>query len=60
MLNPAIVPPATDLAAASAAALRRVLAREQDPKARAWLRGLIDGDAPVKVKRKAKSRRKAA
>lgn len=31
-------------------ALKRVLARETDPRARAWLRGLIRGDAPPKPK----------
>jgi len=31
-----------------ARALKRVLARERDPRARAWLRGLIRGDAPAK------------
>jgi hypothetical protein len=34
-----------------ARALKHVLARETDPRARAWLRGLIRGDAPPKPKK---------
>lgn len=30
-----------------AAALKRVLERERDPRARAWLAGLLEGDAPA-------------
>jgi hypothetical protein len=54
--------PIAALEDALTAALRRSLAKERDPRARAWLRGLIDGDKPVKAKEKAKKRprRKAA
>lgn len=40
-----------DLNERSLRALKRVLAKERDPKARAWLRGLIRGDAEPKAKK---------
>lgn len=43
---------------ALARALAAVLDRETDPRARAWLRGLIEGDKPAK--RAKRPRRKPA
>lgn len=45
---------------ALAAALKRVLARETDPRAKAWLKGLIAGDAPAKKQKAPRPKRAAA